>query len=77
MSTYRLRLIQHFDEIYSLQCNAVTGDTRQRGYRWQSYKKYTQVAAELNISVSAVERLISRALIKLRVELKEDWLLDP
>ncbi len=39
-------------------------------------KKYAQVAVELGISVSAVERLISRALTKLRIELKEDWLLD-
>jgi RNA polymerase sigma-70 factor (family 1) len=38
-------------------------------------KKYAQVAEELNITVSAVERLISRALAKLRVELKEEWLL--
>lgn len=38
-------------------------------------KKYAQVADELNITVSAVERLISRALAKLRLELKEDWLL--
>ncbi|MBL7817102.1 MAG: RNA polymerase sigma-70 factor [Saprospiraceae bacterium] len=37
-------------------------------------KKYAQVAAELNITVSAVERLISRALSKLRTELREDWL---
>lgn len=37
-------------------------------------KKYAEVAAELNITVSAVERLISRALAKLRAELKEDWL---
>ncbi len=44
MSTYRLRLIQHIDEIDSLQWNAVTGDTLQRGYRWQRYKQYTQVA---------------------------------
>jgi DNA-directed RNA polymerase specialized sigma24 family protein len=34
------------------------------------------VAEELNITVSAVERLISRALAKLRTELKEEWLLD-
>jgi len=39
-------------------------------------KKYAQVAEELNITVSAVERLISRALAKLRTELKEEWLLD-
>lgn len=38
-------------------------------------KKYAEVAAELQISVSAVERLISRALAKLRTDLKEDWLL--
>ena len=39
-------------------------------------KKYAQVATELQISVSAVERLISRALAKLRLELKEDWLVS-
>lgn len=38
-------------------------------------KKYADVAAELQISVSAVERLISRALARLRTDLKEDWLL--
>lgn len=38
-------------------------------------KKYTEIAAELNITVSAVERLISRALAKLRQDLKGDWLL--
>ncbi len=37
-------------------------------------KKYAQVAEELNITVSAVERLISRALSKLRNELKEEWM---
>lgn len=37
-------------------------------------KKYAEVAHELNITVSAVERLISRALAKLRVELQRDWL---
>ena len=39
-------------------------------------KKYAQVAEELGITVSAVERLISRALAKLRTDLKEDWLLS-
>ena len=38
-------------------------------------KKYAEVAAELQISVSAVERLISRALARLRADLKGDWLL--
>lgn len=38
-------------------------------------KKYAEVAQELGITVSAVERLISRALVKLRNELKNDWLL--
>ncbi|GAB2578527.1 RNA polymerase sigma-70 factor [Spirosoma areae] len=38
-------------------------------------KKYAEVAQELNITVSAVERLISRALAKLRTDLREDWLL--
>lgn len=38
-------------------------------------KKYTEIAAELKISVSGVERLISRALAKLRQELRNDWLL--
>lgn len=36
-------------------------------------KKYAEVAEELGITVSAVERLISRALSKLRVDLKEEW----
>lgn len=38
-------------------------------------KKYIEVASEMQISVSAVERLISRALSRLRSELKEDWIL--
>lgn len=37
-------------------------------------KKYAEVASELHITVSAVERLISRALAKLRGELQRDWL---
>lgn len=37
-------------------------------------KKYTEIAEELEISVSAVERLISRALAKLRQGLKGEWL---
>lgn len=36
-------------------------------------KKYDQVAQEMNITTSAVERLISRALAKLRQELKNEW----
>ncbi len=35
--------------------------------------KYKEVAEKMNITVSAVERLISRALAQLRRELKEDW----
>ncbi|MFN3852745.1 MAG: RNA polymerase sigma-70 factor [Spirosomataceae bacterium] len=37
-------------------------------------KKYSEVATELQITVSAVERLISRALSKIREELKSDWI---
>lgn len=37
-------------------------------------KKYVEIAEELGISVSAVERLISRALAKLRQGLKGEWL---
>lgn len=36
-------------------------------------RKYSEVALEMNISVSAVERLISRALARLRQALKDDW----
>ncbi len=36
-------------------------------------KKYAEIAPEMNITVSAVERLIGRALARLRQELKEDW----
>ena len=39
-------------------------------------KKYAEVAAELQITVSAVERLISRALAKLREELKAEWIIN-
>lgn len=38
-------------------------------------KKYTEVATEMEITVSAVERLISRALAKIRDELKSEWIL--
>lgn len=38
-------------------------------------KKYTEVALEMQITVSAVERLISRALAKIRHELKSEWIL--
>lgn len=38
-------------------------------------KKYADVAAEMQITLSAVERLISRALAKLRTGLKDDWVL--
>ena len=38
-------------------------------------KKYTEVATEMQITVSAVERLISRALAKVREELKSEWIL--
>lgn len=38
-------------------------------------KKYAEVAAEMQITTSAVERLISRALAKLRTGLKDDWIL--
>lgn len=37
-------------------------------------KKYSEIAEELGVSVSAVERLISRALTKLRNGLKGEWL---
>lgn len=35
--------------------------------------KYSEVATEMKITASAVERLISRALSRLRQELKDDW----
>ena len=38
-------------------------------------KKYDEIAHELQISVKAVERLVSRALLKLRNDLKDDWIL--
>jgi len=39
-------------------------------------KKYSEVAIELQISVSAVEKLISRSLSKLREELKYQWVVS-
>jgi RNA polymerase sigma-70 factor (family 1) len=39
-------------------------------------KKYAEVAVEMQITVSAVERLISRALAKIREELKAEWVLS-
>jgi RNA polymerase sigma-70 factor (family 1) len=38
-------------------------------------KKYAEIAAEMQITTSAVERLISRALAKLRTGLKDDLIL--
>jgi RNA polymerase sigma-70 factor (family 1) len=38
-------------------------------------KKYAEIATEMQITVSAVERLISRALSKVREELKSEWIL--
>lgn len=38
-------------------------------------KKYAEVALEMEITQSAVERLISRALVKIREELKTEWIL--
>jgi RNA polymerase sigma-70 factor (ECF subfamily) len=38
-------------------------------------KKYDEIALELRISAKAVEALVSRALAKLRKELKENWFL--
>ena len=42
MSAYHLKLIRHIDEIDPQQWNAVTGDTLQKGYRWQKYKQASQ-----------------------------------
>ncbi len=42
MPAYRLRLIRHIDEIEPEQWNAVTGDSLQKGYRWQKYKQASQ-----------------------------------
>ncbi len=39
-------------------------------------KKYAEVAVEMQITVSAVERLISRALAKIREELKSEWIFN-
>jgi len=39
-------------------------------------KKYDEVALELQITTKAVEALVSRALAKLRKELKENWFLS-
>lgn len=39
-------------------------------------KKYSEVALEMHITVSAVERLISRALAKIREELKAEWIIN-
>ena len=39
-------------------------------------KKYAEVAVEMQITVSAVERLISRALAKIRDELKAEWIIN-
>lgn len=36
-------------------------------------KKYDEIAGELQISVKAVEALVSRALLRLRTDLKDNW----
>ena len=38
-------------------------------------KKYSEVASEMELTVSAVERLISRALVKIREEVKSQYIL--
>ncbi|WP_083422144.1 RNA polymerase sigma-70 factor [Arsenicibacter rosenii] len=38
-------------------------------------KKYTEIAEEMQIGTKAVEALVSRALTRLRAELKNDWFL--
>ena len=38
-------------------------------------KKYDEIAAEMNVSNKAVEALVSRALVRLRQGLQEDWFL--
>lgn len=37
--------------------------------------KYEEIASEMHISVKAVEALVSRALLRLRTDLKENWFL--
>nr|WP_293843500.1 RNA polymerase sigma-70 factor [uncultured Arsenicibacter sp.] len=39
-------------------------------------KKYVEVASEMQLTVSAVERLISRALARIKEELKQDYLIS-
>lgn len=42
MSNYHVKLITRIGEIEPQQWNAVTGDTLQKGYRWQKYKQLSQ-----------------------------------
>ncbi|MCF2443923.1 RNA polymerase sigma-70 factor [Dyadobacter sp. CY345] len=37
--------------------------------------KYEEIAAEMHISIKAVEALVSRALLRLRAELRDNWFL--
>lgn len=39
--------------------------------------KYSEIAREMNITVSAVERLVSRALAKIKIELRSDSTYNP
>ncbi|PWJ58649.1 RNA polymerase sigma-70 factor (ECF subfamily) [Dyadobacter jejuensis] len=38
--------------------------------------KYDEIASELKISIKAVEALVSRALLRLRTDLKDNWFLS-
>jgi RNA polymerase sigma-70 factor (family 1) len=60
--------VDHLIQELPPQCRKAFQLNRMEG------KKYAEIAEELGVSVSAVERLISRALTKLRQGLKVEWL---
>ncbi|MBB3841973.1 RNA polymerase sigma-70 factor (ECF subfamily) [Runella defluvii] len=69
----------HYNELAHKVENLIQGLPPQSRKAFQlnriEGKKYAEIAEELDISVSAVERLISRALAKLRQGLKGEWLI--
>lgn len=70
--------ILHFHELTKKLDSAIQNLPQQSRKAFQlnrlEGKKYTEIALELQITVSAVERLISRALSKVREELKSEWI---
>ena len=72
--------ILHFHELTKKLDSAIQNLPQQSRKAFQlnrlEGKKYAEIATEMQITVSAVERLIGRALSKVREELKSEWILS-